>query len=170
MTVPLSGFVLPLSGFCVPIVRINWLLPRVSARFGVNVAFPTLRRMRRAERVASDPRKKERGKEREKRRTCGQFAARRSPLAARRSPLAARSPLAPRPDLSGLLTCHEQQPTTLRSRRRPSRPPPTPARHHGEDKLPPPHTLPHPAPHETRRATRCRHPENSLTSPYRAVP
>ena len=91
-----------------------------------------------------------------------------SPLTARRSPLAARSPLAPRPDLSGLLTCREQQPTTLRSRRRPSRPPPTPARHHGEDKLPPTHTLPHPAPHETRRATRCRHPENSLTSPYRA--
>ena len=91
-----------------------------------------------------------------------------SPLTARRSPLAARSPLAPRPDLSGLLTCHEQQPTTLRSRRRPSRPPPTSARHHGEDKLPPPtHTPPSRTP---RNATRHKMPapENSLTSPYRA--
>ena len=167
MTVPLSGFVLPLSGFCVPIVRINWLLPRVSARFGVNVASDPAAD---AEGGAGCVRSEEEGEGEGEREEEDVWAVRRSPLAARRSPLAARSPLAPRPDLSGLLTCHEQQPTTLRSRRRPSRPPPTPARHHGEDKLPPPHTLPHPAPHETRRATRCRHPENSLTSPYRAVP
>ena len=81
----------------------------------------------------------------------GQFVARRSPLAARRSPLTPRPARAP----------HEQQPTNLRSRRRPSR------------------LLPLPPPHATmvemvrmssppRRATRCRHPENSLTSSYRA--
>ena len=74
-----------------------------------------------------------------------------SSLAARRSPLTPRPARAP----------HEQQPTNLRSRRRPSR------------------LLPPPPPHATmvemvrtssppRRATRCRHPENSLTSPYRA--
>ena len=81
-----------------------------------------------------------------------------SPLAARRS-LAARAPARPKraPHVSRAAADNFEEP-----------PPPTPARHHGEDKLPPPHTLPHPAPHETRRATRCRHPENSLTSPYRA--
>ena len=74
-----------------------------------------------------------------------------SSLAARRSPLTPRPARAP----------HEQQPTNLRSRRRPSR------------------LLPPPPPHATmvemvrtssppRRATRCRHPENSLMSPYRA--
>ena len=74
-----------------------------------------------------------------------------SSLTARRSSLTPRPARAP----------HEQQPTNLRSRRRPSR------------------LLPPPPPHATmvemvrtssppRRATRCRHPENSLTSPYRA--
>ena len=74
-----------------------------------------------------------------------------SPLTARRSSLTPRPARAP----------HEQQPTNLRSRRRPSR------------------LLPPPPPHTTmvemvrtssppRRATRCRHPESSLTSSYRA--
>ena len=91
-----------------------------------------------------------------------------SPLTARRSPLAARSPLAPRPDLSGLLTCHEQQPTTLRSRRRPSRPPPTPARHHGEDKLPP-HTR-SPIPHPTKRDAPQDAGTRKTASPRRTAP
>ena len=120
--------------------------------------------MRRAERVASDPRKKERGEEREKRRTCGQFAAHRSPLAARRS-LAARAPARPKraPHVSRAAADNFEEPQAPLTT-----PPPPPHATMVRTSSPPPHTLPHPAPHETRRATRCRHPENSLTSPYRA--
>ena len=79
-----------------------------------------------------------------------------------------RSPLAPRPDLSELLTRRAaadnfEEPTTLRSRR----PPPHPARHHGEDELPP-HT--HTPPSRTpRNATRHKMPAPGK-QPHLAVP
>ena len=75
-----------------------------------------------------------------------------------------RSPLAPRPDLSGLLTRR----AAADNFEEPQAPHPTPHVTMVRTSSPPTHTLPHPAPHETRRATRCRHPENSLPSPYRA--